>query len=57
MSSGDKNNGQQCDRRVTYLPETLIVQIQRIFNHITYSEVCHNWNTSIVHEIYINVPN
>lgn len=42
MSSGDKNNGQQCERRVTHLPETMIFQIQRIFNHITDSEVCHN---------------
>lgn len=42
MSSGDKNNGQQCERGVTHLPETMRFQIQRISNHITDSEVCHN---------------
>lgn len=56
MSSGDKNNGQQCERGVTHLPETMRFQIQRISNHITDSEVCHNLNTSIVHDVYVNVP-
>lgn len=42
MSSGSKNIGQQSERRVTQLPETLTFQIQRKFSHITGSEIYHN---------------